>query len=252
MNPEVVTIDDSDSEIVTLGDSSDEEINMSTTTSPPSNSITEVPNETPSSISESNHNNNNQVTLNDSLQASGSVQTDSSFEDYEYNLKLYLYGDFKQFKTTWRTKLSVALKDVLSDLAKSGKSLVVTKRDGVAPLSLDGTPYSLNLNSGTILKAIPVGPPQHTSKTSSGTTKQPLDPNVITLKLQDGQRKHLKEFQIAKQAPLSLLKEKYAKEFNIDLNRMTLRFDGDTVDDQDTPDSLDIEDECVIDVIVST
>lgn len=77
------------------------------------------------------------------------------------------------------------------------------------------------------------------------------DSDIITLKLQDGNRKHLKEFQISKYQSLKRLKELYAKAFDIDLTRMKLRFDGDPVEDEDTPESLDIEDGCVIDVMIS-
>uniref|UniRef100_A0A6G1SFA2 Small ubiquitin-related modifier 2-A n=1 Tax=Aceria tosichella TaxID=561515 RepID=A0A6G1SFA2_9ACAR len=245
---EVVTLDDSSSDsrdTVLLDDSSDDDDRIIDNSNPQNNSSNIFIQE------EKSQKSNDRVPSNDdSVQINNSVQNEASFEDYDYNLKLMRHGNFEQYKTTWRTKLSVALKDLIEDLAKSGKSIILTKRDGTEPVSLDGTPHSLNLDSGTILNAIVIYQSQQPHH--SGSTSRPVhDPNVITLKLQDGQRKHLKEFKIAKQEPLSILKEKYAQEFNIDLNRMKLCFDGDPVDDQDTPDSLDIEDECVIDVIVS-
>lgn len=55
---------------------------------------------------------------------------------------------------------------------------------------------------------------------------------------------------MSKYQSLAWLKEQYAKAFNIDLTRMKLCFDGDPVEDEDTPESLDIEDGCVIDVMI--
>ena len=73
----------------------------------------------------------------------------------------------------------------------------------------------------------------------------------LKLKLQDGHRKHLKEYEISKFARIINLKKMYADDFGIDLNSMKLWFDGDPVEDDDTPESLDIEDGCVLDVMIT-
>lgn len=77
------------------------------------------------------------------------------------------------------------------------------------------------------------------------------DSSNLKLKLQDGHRKHLKEYEISKFARIINLKKMYADDFGIDLNSMKLWFDGDPVDDDETPESLDIEDGCVLDVMIT-
>lgn len=185
-----------------------------------------------------------------STELCGTEILDASFEDYEFKLKIFQYGTYVQYKTTWKTKLKDALKVLIDDLAKSGRCLLLTRSEETQPLSLDETPQSLNFHSGTILHAIAVSECSTTDTKTNLPQKSTHDPNILTLKLQDGQRKHLKEFQIGKSEPLRILKEKYAKEFNHDLDRMKLCFDGDPVRDQDTPEELDIDDDCVLDVLI--
>lgn len=161
-------------------------------------------------------------------------------DDYDFNLKLTLNGVYKQFRTTYGTKLSDALKDLLHETRSQGRELVITSQ--FESVSLDETPRTLKLTPGDILKAIEVT--NHPS--SSGN-----NPNLITVKLQDGHRKHTKEFRILKNQPTLELKKSYAKEFNLDnIDKIRLMFDGDVMDDNSTADDLEIEDDCVIDVVV--
>lgn len=182
----------------------------------------------------------------------------SFFEDYNFNLKLNRCGRYERYTMMYKSKICDTLKDLIDELARSNKSLVLT-RDGES-VPLDSSPHSLALTPGEVLDAIEVQPdrlntspdlvtePIHMGdKTSS--TQQNGDPNKITLKLQDGNRKHSKEILVALDEPLSRLKQEYAVEFGLDLATVKLSFDGDIVGDQDTASSLDMEDGCVLDVL---
>lgn len=163
-------------------------------------------------------------------------------DDYDFNLKLTLAGCYKQFKTTYKTKLRVALDSLISEVKAQGKNLTLCMNNET--VSLEETPYSLSLTSATILKAIEIQCPSAKSSV--------CDPNIINIKLQDGNRKHTREFKINKHEPIVTLKELYAKEFNIDsTSRIKLMFDGDMVEDSDLPVDLEIEDDCVLDVMVN-
>lgn len=162
-------------------------------------------------------------------------------EDYEFNLKIRISGMFKQFPTTYKTKLSQALKTINSELGRRGKTLIVISRDG-DQIPLDESPQSLGLTPGSILDAF--------EATDTTTEVLTIDADDITVKLQDGHRKHLKEYTCDKSEPVLELKKQYAKDFDIDIASMKLSFDGDIIDDNATLEELDIDDGCVIDVIV--
>lgn len=163
-------------------------------------------------------------------------------EDYDYNLKLILAGNYRSFRTTYRTKLRLALADLINDLASQGKELLLMF--GENKISLDESPASLDLASGTFLKAIMI--------TNPAVAPTQRAENGVTVKLQDGHRKHTKEFVIEKNLPMLELKKKYLNAFNLDMNtKVRLMFDGDIVDDEATAEELDIEDDCVIDVLLT-
>lgn len=168
-----------------------------------------------------------------------SVLTTQDFEDYEYNLKLSFLGNIRMFPTKDRTKLSVVLIELINELRQQGKELMVMK-DGNR-VSLEETPASLELSPATILQAITISLPQ-------GAPVQ--NTSGVLVKLQDGHRKHTKEFVIELNAPMSELKRKYLESFNLDIEtKIRLNFDGEAVDDEATAEELDIDDGCVIDVM---
>jgi len=161
-------------------------------------------------------------------------------DDRDFNLKIILAGNLKQYRTTYRTKLCDCLQELLMELKSHGKTLVVTFHQ--AEVSLSGSPCSLKMGSGDILNAIEV------------PCQPSMDVNVneITVKLQDGNKKHTKEFKIDKHKPLLELKKLYAKQFNLEsIDNIKLLFDGDIADDESTADELEIEDGCVLDVKVT-
>lgn len=186
----------------------------------------------------------------DDMNDNPDAEESSFFEDYNYKLRINRSGRYERFSMTYKSKISDTLKDLIASLARSGKYLVLTK-DGET-VSLDSSPHSLKLSPGDVLDAIEIQPDKFMSATKKedDTTAQCIDTNVITLKLQDGNRKHSKEFLVAMDEPLIGLKEKYAQEFDIDIICMKLSFDGDTIDDQQTPEQLDMEDGCVVDVLL--
>lgn len=169
-----------------------------------------------------------------------------SQDDFEYKLKLVISGIYRQFKTTYKTPLNEALREVIDELKASNKKLLITSE--TSPISLEETPHSLKLTPGSILKAIEVASSLGASKISSTLAS---NPDEITVKMQDGNRRHLKEFRTNIYEPLINLKQAYARDFNIEpLESIRLFFDGDEVEDEMTPKELDMEDENVIDVVI--
>lgn len=172
---------------------------------------------------------------------SSTIDSTSSFDldDLEFNLKLNLAGTYKKFSTTYKTKLRDCLKEFIEELKSKGKDLVVMFKN--EEVTLDQSPYSLKLRPASMLTAIEV---------NSVKTFTP-NPNEITIKLQDGNRKHTKEFRIIKDEPMAKLRQKYAQEFKLNPAKIKFLFDGDLVGDDSTPEELEIEDDCVVDVMVS-
>lgn len=163
-------------------------------------------------------------------------------EDRNFALKLTLCGTFKQFRATYKTRLSDILKDLIEELRSQGKELIVTYE--YRAVELTESPHSLNLSSGDKLDAIEV-------PYKSVASKPVNNPDEITVKVQDGNRKHTKEFRILKNKPIVDLKQQYRKEFNLSDNEtIKLMFDGDILDDESTPEELEIEDDCIIDAMV--
>lgn len=179
------------------------------------------------------------ITLESDLKPTDMSQ---DLEDRNFTLKLSLSGAYKQFRTTYKTKLRDTLKDLVSELQSQGKDLIITYN--FKTLELNESPHSLNLSSGVILEAIEVVSGELASSRIS-------NPDEITVKVQDGNRKHTKQFRINKKEPIYHLKEIYRKEFKVpDEDSIKLTFDGDLLDDESTPEELDIEDDCIIDVMV--
>lgn len=188
-----------------------------------------------------------------SLDPNKSSQNRSSIQDqddYEFKLKITLAGSYRQYTTTYKTKLIDALKSLLDELNENDECLIIQSPLGQT-ISLMETPYSLNLSPGDILKAIEI-PINNNARSKGDNCDTSYNPNEILLKLQDGNRKNTKEFRILKNAPMQRLKERYAKEFNLSsIEHIKFSFDGDVVEDQSTAEELDIEDDCVIDVMIT-
>ena len=73
----------------------------------------------------------------------------------------------------------------------------------------------------------------------------------LKLKLQDGHRKHNKELSISKCDTVVRIKEFWSKEYNLDISAIKLCFDGDLLCDEATLEECDIDDGCLIDVMVT-
>lgn len=188
--------------------------------------------------------NEDSSTLDNSPESAPSSRLNISqdLDDFEYNLKMMIAGDFKKFPTTYNTPLHVALKDFVRELESRNRNLVVTFK-GVQ-IALTDSPRDLKLTIGDILNAVEVG-----NKSKDST--EMINPNDLVLKLQDGNRKHTKEYKISKNEPIIQLKKLYATEFGIDnLDRIKLRFDGDNVEDEVTLEELDAESGDTFDVVL--
>lgn len=160
--------------------------------------------------------------------------------DRPFNVLLTMAGDFKRFPTTYETPLHVGLKTLLDELQCSNKSLVLTM-DG-NQIQLSESPRSLGLKVGSILNAVTI---------NNELIKDQPDPNQLSIKVQDGNRKNTKTFQISRNKPLIELKKLYAEMFKIDdLELIKFFFDGDNVEDDTTAEDLDLEGGETFDVIV--
>lgn len=163
-------------------------------------------------------------------------------EEYDFTLNFRLDGtDFQRIVTSNKTPLRDAMKSVIEKLAAEGKGLMIYSEDIALPL--DQSPESLNLRPGTILNALSA----LTAHIPSCETGE-----FITIKVQDGNRKHgVHSFRINPKEPIVKLKHLYAKELGLDsTQKITLLFDGDPVGDDSTPEDVELEDDCVVDVIV--
>lgn len=164
-------------------------------------------------------------------------------EEYDFTLNFRLDGtDFQRIVTSNKTPLREALKSVIEKLEAEGKGLMIYSEDIALPL--DQSPESLNLRPGTILNAL--------SSSSAHIPPNNTD-DFITIKVQDGNRKHgIQSFKINPKEPISSFKQLYAKEMGLhSTQKITLLFDGDPIGDDSTPEDVELEDDCIVDVIVN-
>jgi len=99
------------------------------------------------------------------------------------------------------------------------------------------------------LKTIPIG---IADIIDGSITKEVAVSNAVMLefKVQTQNRSCVAHISIRSEDPMSVLMEKYAAKTKNDLNRLTFRFDGDLLQPDDTPTSLDLEGGECIDVYI--
>lgn len=176
----------------------------------------------------------------------------TSLEDRKYILKLTIAGCYKQYNTTYRASLANALESLLDDLAQKDRKLKLFHNDKEVSLSM--SPMVLDLRPGTILRAIDVpltGDPVESEREEEINMDSDFT-DALTIKLQDGNRKHTKDFKILPNEPLSKLKIDYAREFNLNsASSIKLFFDGDEIEDESTAEDVELEDGYAIDVVIA-
>lgn len=166
-----------------------------------------------------------------------------SFQEYDYTVKMYYNFKIFTFDMTSNTSLSVALKDLTDKLNKPANSIVLRHED--KPVPFDATPATLQLRVTDILEACDY----ICDKSSSSSSKPQKHPDELELILQDGRsRNGGNSFNFFKNQPFSELKKLYAEKASVDVQRVHLQFDGDQVDESETPIELGLEDGDVIDV----
>ena len=74
--------------------------------------------------------------------------------------------------------------------------------------------------------------------------------NMLEFKVQTRNRNSQVIVQIRSEDPMSVLMQKYADATSNDLSKLTFRFDGDNLEEDDTPTSLDLEGGECIDVFI--
>lgn len=130
------------------------------------------------------------------------------------------------------------------------------------PFSADQTPQALNLTVCDFVECVlsnsfnkqPQQPDSTSSSNNEATNKPAMeDPDMLELKLRDS-KAHKKQqitlIKLNKFEPFSSLFKEYAELKQIDLKQLRFEFDGEVLEDDQTPTDLDMEDESLIDVIV--
>lgn len=213
---------DNSPECVIIDDDDDDDEKISSTVNLDTSSITEIPYQIKSI--------QNDTSLNE-----------SSNEDRDFLLKLMIAGEYRRFPTTYKSPISHALRELLDELKPKEKTILLNLKSEI--ISLDKSPFELNLNIGSVLDAVVI--PSKSTGLARGD-----DPDIVQVKLQDGNRKNTKELKIIKSRPLVELKKLYAKEINIENHDVfKLIFDGDSIDDETTAEELDIEGGETFDVV---
>lgn len=161
----------------------------------------------------------------------------------EINLKLTIGGKYYQYESTYQQTFAKTFEPIINDLKRQNKCLILTVED--KHISLQDSPQSVNLHAGSIIKGFDV------AEKNEDPVAQPRSSNEVLLKIQDGNRKHTRQYLIQKTEAMSKLKELYGKDIGIeDIGQIRLCFDGDIVDDDQTPEELDMEDDCVVDALI--
>ena len=72
------------------------------------------------------------------------------------------------------------------------------------------------------------------------------NPDSIPLKVQNSERKGAVTIYIGQKSKMLELMHRYAEEKNLKLKELCFKFDGETLDPNDTPETLDLEgNECI-------
>jgi len=131
-------------------------------------------------------------------------------------------------------------KEIIQELAKKA---------GVEPTNITLYLNDKLLDPYDSLKTIPIG---IADIIDGSITKETIVSNVAMLefKVQTQNRSCFAQISIRAEDPMSVLMEKYAAKTNCDLNSLTFKFDGDLLQPDDTPTSLDLEGGECIDVYI--
>jgi len=123
-----------------------------------------------------------------------------------------------------------------------------------AVISSQDTPHSMGLTVADIVECGVLALSAEVSEKKS--TREPAmpvvstDPNILQLQIQSNDVRQRLTLGIHKKAPFLSLKEEYAKERGVSVGQVNLKFDGDTIDDDSTPDGLGLEGGECIDALV--
>lgn len=174
--------------------------------------------------------------------SSGSLN-DSTLCHEPMELKVMIAGDYMRFPTTYGAPLHEAFRSYIKELRNNNKTLIISLNG--RELSLEQSALELEIDQATILHGIEI---------SKAIVNDVIaeDSNKITVKLQDGCRRNTREIKICQTDQLIELKKKYAELLDIkELGTIKLKFDGDLVNDHDTPMDLDLEGGEAFDVVFS-
>ncbi|KAI1287263.1 hypothetical protein HDE_10118 [Halotydeus destructor] len=119
------------------------------------------------------------------------------------------------------------------------------------PISLEKTPDSLGMTTMDSLECF-----RRHSETNGSAAPQvqdPIDPDAIRIVVRNPEKPRTEQnivLNLNKFQKIGLLKRMYSEKLQVDVKRLRFEFDGDVLSDSDTPESLDMEDESLVDVRV--
>jgi len=88
-------------------------------------------------------------------------------------------------------------------------------------------------------------------KPTTAEDAKPEDPEKITIKVRDhAVETGVLQFTLRSNTPLKKLMDSYISRMNVDNRTCVFLFDGHRIKDDDTPKSLDMEDEDVVDAML--
>lgn len=152
-------------------------------------------------------------------------------------------------------KISMRMKQpfvtILSELSKMWaipeRKLLLSLNDNT--ITPEDTPYSISLSVCDIINC---GMVQSTETEAAAAPSEVSDPDKLTLKFQSKDQKRKIEISVKKQTPILYLKKKYSEQTQVDVGKVVFKFDGDVLNDDDTPEELELEDGYCIDVLVQS
>lgn len=183
-------------------------------------------------ISESNEEDNLNTSVNDEMNYTVSVKV------------LWKSVNMKSFPLRRFQKLQEIYEYFMKEENVPFERILLTLRD--KKISPNDTPESLDLKvyefiEGGILSGLTRAPNSVISE------KCTYDENCVTLKLQDVQKRVLK-FSVQKDEPLKLTMIRYAEQIEKPLKDVKFYFEGEILRPTDTPESLGLENDEIIDV----
>ncbi|KAK3751801.1 hypothetical protein QZH41_013263 [Actinostola sp. cb2023] len=178
-------------------------------------------------------------------QASGIINLDDSPSPIvsrnraqrKMTVKVRTRSGIKRFNMKAGDKFEVVIKDLASDQNVSVENILLSiNNQNILP---EDTPLSKGVTVADIIECIIME-----------SCPDVDEENLIEIKVQGIDAASRKAFSVSKTKPLESLFVEYSKFRNMERSKLKFLFDGDSLEGNETPEELDMEDENVIDVRV--